>query len=410
MYHRPEKETTMSNSERHLKRRSFLQLGAAGLAALSVKPAAGSGPGRQSSAAPSGSKLIPRTLGKTGIKLPVVSMGVMNSDNPNLIRAALDRGIVLLDTAHGYQRGRNEVIIGEAIKGRPRDSYVIATKVPAEPTTEAYLKNVEISLERLGLEHVDILNCHDVSSRREVEFEPVLKALEKLKKDGRARFVGVTTHSNEPEVIRAAAESKFHDVVITAYNFRQSHREQVREAVDTAAKAGVGIIAMKTLAGRYWDKERKQPINTTAALKWVLNDPNVTTAIPGMTTFDQLEADLAVMTALPLTEQEKNDLRLNADSAGLYCQQCGQCLRACREHLPVPSLMRSYMYAYGYGNLSAAHDLLRRLDLPDQPCRNCGDCSVRCVQGIDVADRVKDIAPLRSLPDSLFALTELSKP
>ncbi len=330
-------------------------------------------------------------------------MGVMNSDNPNLVRAALDKGILLLDTAHGYQRGRNEAMIGEAIKGRPRDSYVIATKVPAEPTTDAYLKTVDISLERLGLEYVDILNCHDVTSRSEVVFEPVLRALEKLKRDGLARFVGVTTHSHEPEVIRAAAATGLHDVVITAYNFRQTHREEVRAAVAEAARAGVGVIAMKTLAGRFWDKERKQPINTTAALKWVLSDPNVTTAIPGMTTFDQLEADLAVMAAPGLTEQETRDLRLNPESAGLYCQQCGRCLQHCRQGLPVPSLMRSYMYAYGYGNLDAAHDLVRRLDLPEEPCGSCGDCPVRCVRGIDVAERVREVARLRSLPDGLFA-------
>jgi aryl-alcohol dehydrogenase-like predicted oxidoreductase len=393
----------MSQSESMLKRRSFLKWGAAGLAGLCAQPAAAEGLGRRSSAAPAGPKVMHRTLGRTGLKLPVVSMGVMNSDNPNLIRAALDKGVVLLDTAHGYQRGRNEVVIGEAIKGRPRDSYVIATKVPAEPTAEAYLKNVDLSIKRLGLEYVDILNCHDVSSRSEVEFEPVLKALAKLKRDGLARFVGVTTHSHEPEVIRAAAESKFHDVVITAYNFRQAHREELREAIAAAAKAGVGVIAMKTLAGRFWDKERKQPINTTAALKWVLNEPNVTTAIPGMTTFDQLEADLAVMADLPLTEQERKDLRLNTESAGLYCQQCGQCLGSCRGRLPVPSLMRSYMYAYGYGNLGAAHDLLHRLDLPEAPCRDCAACSARCVQGIDIADRIKDVSRLRGLPPDLFA-------
>jgi uncharacterized protein len=394
---------TMPQSENTLKRRSFLKWGAAGLAGLCAQPAAAERLNNRLSAAPAGPKVMHRTLGRTGLKLPVVSMGVMNSDNPNLIRAALDKGVVLLDTAHGYQRGRNEVVIGEAIKGRSRDSYVIATKVPAEPTAEAYLKNVDLSIKRLGLEYVDILNCHDVSSRSEVEFEPVLKALAKLKSDGLARFVGVTTHSHEPEVIRAAAESKFHDVVITAYNFRQAHREELREAIAAAAKAGVGVIAMKALAGRYWDKERKQPINTTAALKWVLNDPNVTTAIPGMTTFDQLEADLAVMADLSLTEQEKNDLRLNTESAGLYCQQCGQCLESCRGRLPVPSLMRSYMYAYGYGNLGAAHDLVRRLGLPEAPCRDCPTCSARCVQGIDIADRVKDVTRLRSLPTGLFA-------
>jgi predicted aldo/keto reductase-like oxidoreductase len=109
------------------------------------------------------------------------------------------------------------------------------------------------------------------------------------------------------------------------------------------------------------------------------------------------------MADLSLTEQEKQDLRLNPESAGLYCQQCGQCLESCRGRLPVPSLMRSYMYAYGYGNLAAAHDLLQRLDLPETPCRDCAACSARCVQGLDIADRIKDVTRLRSLPPDLFA-------
>ena len=73
-------------------------------------------------------KKIYRTLGKTGIKLPVITMGVMNSDNPALVRAALEAGMVHLDTAQTYQRGTNETMIGEVLQGRPRDSYVIATK------------------------------------------------------------------------------------------------------------------------------------------------------------------------------------------------------------------------------------------------------------------------------------------
>ena len=63
------------------------------------------------------------------MKLPVINMGVMNSDNPNLIRTALDSGIQLLDTAHAYMQGRNEEVIGSVIKGRPRDSYYISSKV-----------------------------------------------------------------------------------------------------------------------------------------------------------------------------------------------------------------------------------------------------------------------------------------
>ena len=73
-------------------------------------------------------KFVYRTLGKTGIKVPVISMGTNHADNPNLVRVALDSGIVMLDTAQAYQRGQDEGMIGEVLKGRPRDSYVIATK------------------------------------------------------------------------------------------------------------------------------------------------------------------------------------------------------------------------------------------------------------------------------------------
>jgi predicted aldo/keto reductase-like oxidoreductase len=405
--------TTRSN---RLKRRSFLKWSAAGLAGLAVNPVSGSRPGEVPEAAPNPQKkdVIVRTLGRTGLKLPVVSMGVMNSDNPNLIRAALDGGIVMLDTAHGYQRGRNEAIIGEVIKGRPRDSFVLATKVPApgrdrstgaipaDARADPFYEMFNLSLQRLGLDYVDILYQHNVLARDQALFEPVLDALQKIKKEGKARFIGVTTHGNEPEVIRAVVEAKVHDVVLTAYNFRQDHRDEVRKAIAEAARAGIGIVAMKTQAGAYWDKEKQQPINMKAALKWVLNDPNVTTAVPGMTAFDQLEDDLTVLTDLALTEQELKDLKVDIHG-GLYCQHCRQCLPGCRESLPIPDLMRSYMYAYGYRNLGLAQDLLQELDVPSDACRSCGTCTVRCAKGFDVAGRIKDIIRLKDIPAEFLA-------
>jgi aryl-alcohol dehydrogenase-like predicted oxidoreductase len=145
--------------------------GVAGLSAAQVLEGKDSGPGRSQDQA--GLKVIHRTLGKTGLKLPVVSMGVMNADNPALVAAALDAGIVMLDTAWGYQRGRNETMIGQVIKGRPRDSYVLATKVPGdrdrktgfllpETSPENFKTKFDTSLERLGLEYVDILYLHNL--------------------------------------------------------------------------------------------------------------------------------------------------------------------------------------------------------------------------------------------------------
>jgi aryl-alcohol dehydrogenase-like predicted oxidoreductase len=398
-----------------LDRRSFLKTGLAGVAgagALSTMPSTLRGRDRQGTAG----KPVVRPLGKTGLALPVVSMGVMNSNNDNLIRAALDGGIVHLDTAHGYQRGTNEGAIGQVLKGRRRDSFVIATKVPGEPRdrqgnfsfetkAEAFLDKVNLSLERLGLEYVDILYLHNVQTRESVLFEPLLKALDEVKKSGKARFIGVSTHSNEHGVIRAALEGKVHDVVLLGYNFRKTNLAEIDAAMADGVKAGLGFVAMKTLAGGFWDRERKEPINTKAALKWALQNPNITTAIPGMTAFDQLEQNLAVMTDIALTAQEKTDLKLGQTDAppGLYCQGCQECVSQCPRELPLPDLMRSYMYAYGYKNLGAAYDLVASLGVGQNPCLGCGRCSVRCTMGFDVRGRATDIARLQSAPAEFFA-------
>jgi len=391
----------MKDATNEMGRRSFLRrsvFGLAGLGAASVPFASSAHTLQTETKTKSGG--FTRKLGKTGITLPVVSMGVMNADNDNLVRAALDAGLIHLDTAHGYQRGRNEEMIGRVIKGRPRDSFVIATKVRED---EAFPELLDTSLRRLGLDYVDILYVHGLSSRKEVFSELNLKNIENAKKSGKARFVGVSTHRNEAEVIRAMVESKAYDVVLTSYNFRRTDLADLDKAIREAAQIGMGVVAMKTQAGAFWDKARKDPINMTAALKWALNNPDITTAIPGFTTFDQLETDVKVLRDLTLTEQEKKDLRLGVQTGGLYCQQCGTCLAQCPKALPIPSLMRGYMYAYGYRNLEAARDVVASLGLSDDPCGDCSTCGVRCAFSFDIRDRVTDIARIVKVPEDFLA-------
>ncbi len=397
-------------------RREFLKAGVAGVAGAALMPHA-MGQDQASSDPPAKVRSFPcRVLGRTGLKLPVVSMGVMNADNPNLVRAALDAGIVHLDTAHGYQRGRNEEMIGGVIKGRPRDSYVIGTKVvpdgadrrtgqfTAETRPEPFVEKFELSLKRLGLDHVDIFYLHNVSTREAALFEPLLAAMAKLKEQGKARFLGLSTHRNEPEVIRAAVAGKVLDVVLTAYNFRQPHLADMHAAMAEAAAAGVGLVAKKTHAGAFWDKERQHPINMKAALKWALRNPHVGTAIPGFTTFDQLEEDLAVMADLTLSPKELDDLKQGEKLGvtGLYCRQCGECVAQCRLGLDIPAAMRGYMYAYGYRNLAEARTTVAAAVLPADACGDCDRCTVRCAMGHDIRGRVADIARITAIPEDFL--------
>jgi hypothetical protein len=399
------------SEEKGMERRGFLKSTTIGLGGVVYLVSQETRPGLLGSGQPGREKWVWRTLGRTGIRLPVISLGVMNTDNPNLVKAALDRGLVHLDTAHGYMQGRNEEIIGQNLKGRPRDSFVIATKVnmkgpgiqsadpyPPEVRGEDMLAKLDVSLKRLGVDHVDIFYHHNVASRVQALHEPILNAMEKAKREGKARFVGLTTHANEPEVIRAAAESKVYEVVLTSYNFKQKHVVEVKAAVAQAAQAGLGIVAMKTVGGHRLFKEGQRKVNAKAAIKWVLQDPNVHTVIAGCTTFDQLDEDLTILGDLALTEQEKKDLQAALAVAGLYCQGCNECLEGCAQRLPLPDLMRAYMYLYGYRNLGQAHDTLASLSLPGQPCAGCDTCTASCAVGFDLREKVLDVARLRLTP------------
>jgi len=271
-----------------------------------------------------------------------------------------------------------------------------------EATEEAFQKKIDTSLKNLGLDYVDIYYHHNVWVRESALYEPILKALEKSKKAGKARFVGISSHKNEAEVIQAAIDSKLYDVVLITHNFKQKHYMEVREAIAKAAASGLGVVAMKALGGKQLQESSEKPIDPFAALKWVLQDPHVHTIIAGFTTFDQMNIDLSAMENPTLTESEKTQLQRAASRVGFYCQGCRQCLNQCVQQLPIPDLMRAYMYGYSYRNLREAQDLIFSLNLPFRVCENCSSCPVICSSGFNVAGRIRQIVRLREVPVDLI--------
>jgi len=347
-------------------------------------------------------KLITRWLGKTGIELPVVSMGVMRADNPELVRTALAAGMRHLDTAHGYMEGNNESMLGEVLKDYPRDSFVISTKVPPMDG-KSFLETLDVSLRRLRMDHVDILYLHGPSDVSAVSDPGILDALRKAKSSGKARHLGVSTHRNEPEFIRAAVLTGVYEVVLTSVNFRQDHYAEVRKAMAEAVAAGLGIIGMKTMAGGFYDRDRTKPVNCKAALKWVLQDPNLTTTIPGMTTFEMLKENASVNEDITLTDEEKASLAFAPPGGGLYCQGCGHCDGACPRHLPIPEIMRAYMYTYGYGAPRSARSLLTGRSLTADPCAGCPSCTATCPKGFEIRERIRDVSRLVEVPEEFLS-------
>ncbi|MFH1943421.1 MAG: aldo/keto reductase [bacterium] len=390
-----------------IDRRQFIGRTGLGLFGTSIGlPLLKTGFGSQESAP----KLVYRTLGRTKLKIPVVSFGVMNTNSDALILKAIEVGIKHLDTAHGYLNGNSELAIGRVLKDNGlRDKVILATKMTFArdqekqifstgeggrgrlATQENFDEQLKISLERLQTDYLDILYLHNLLGPEMATYEPMMKALVKAKEDGRARFIGVTTHQNVPEIVRTAVDVGIYDVIEVGYNYMDERKDEIREANKYAAGKGVGIVAMKVMGGNRLNRDESVKINHKAALKWVLSDENVTTAIPGMTAFEQLDLNMSVMADLKLTEDEKRELKITSMLKGtLYCQRCRSCIPTCPHGVEIPDLMRAYMYAEGYGNEYQAKATVAQL--PEhrgiEACRSCSGCTSVCRNGIPIGDRI----------------------
>ena len=405
----------MTEKKNRLTRRGFISRSLAGIAAAGVAGVAPSlASGEEQAAGKAGeSKAIYRELGKTGLKIPIVSMGVMNSNNPELIGASYDHGVRMFDTAARYQFGRNEQMVGTAISELGiRDKVMIGTKEwrPAQregmtdaEAKEKFIKLTEGSLKRLKTDYVDIVYIHSVHSVEELDEQGAFSAMDQLKKDGKVRATGVSTHESMAVVINKVVDDKLCDVVLTAFNVSMADDTALLEAIDRAAAAGIGVIAMKTQSGG-----RRLPNQASlsgyssatvnqAMLKWVLRNKSITTAVPGFTSLEHVAEDVAVIGDIEYTEDEKRFLADNELQLGLgFCRQCRMCMATCPNGVDVPALMRTHMYLAQYGNLCEARAALdeARPGRGVEACRSCSICTAKCSNAVDIGYRIEELKAL----------------
>jgi predicted aldo/keto reductase-like oxidoreductase len=377
-----------------INRRTFIKAGMVGTAtALIAPPVFAETLQKMAGSEPSPfPRPVYRTLGRTGLKVSVVSFGAMLTPEPEVIRVAIEQGVNYIDTARKYMGGKNEEIVAKAVKGL-RDKVYIATKtLPDSKTRADIIRDVETSLKTLGTDHIDVIQLHNLTGRERLFIAETREALTQLKKQGKVRFCGVTTHQNEVEVLNALADDpdRFFDTCLVKYNFKAD--KAVSVAIDRAASAGIGIIAMKTQVGGYDVSGLGRITPHQAALKWALQNPRVTMAIPGMKNLTQLREDIAVM-GMPFTYADLRRLDRYAEAiAPFYCSFCGRCETGCPRGVEISTVNRALMYAEGgYRDLSLARATYG--ELPQQvtaaACVDCAGCAARCVNGLDIAARME---------------------
>jgi hypothetical protein len=367
-------------------------------------------------ARPESTRLAYRMLGKTGLKVTSLAFGCMTTSDPSVIERAADFGINHFDTARGYQGGNNERMVGAALK-KVRPKVIISSKSPAR-TKQEVLADLDTSLRELGTDYLDIWYLHMKNEPEQVT-EELLEAQRLAKQNGKIRFAGVSTHFNMDRMLAHLAKLGQTDVVLTTYNFAMrsvdtgananpdAPKTDMTAAIQAARQAGLGIVAMKVLAGgvaRVQRGDRLYGANPqalsrrlgqegvpVAAIKWALKNEAVDTAIVCMTSHDQFEENVRAM-AEPYTEKDEKLLTAQLlDIGPKYCRMCGACGGVCVRGVPVADVLRFLTYAEGYGQFALGREKFLQLgpEVAAVRCADCQHCTVRCPYGVQVAARLR---------------------
>jgi uncharacterized protein len=380
-------------------RRGFLgaSLAIPAMASVPTEPAPQQRPVARPSA-PAAPRLIYGTIGKTGMRVTRMSFGCMTTSDQSVIERAADLGINYFDTARVYQNGNNERMVGAALK-KVRDKVYIASKTVATNARQANA-DLDTSLRELGTDHLDVWHLHARSSPDQVPDE-LVEAQRAAKKAGKIRFAGVSFHAGHEVMFPAMLKLNHFDVFLVSYNFTMD--PSIEPLVANARKAGVGIIAMKALAGGVRPtvsiyQVPAEKLNRlrrdgapVAALKWVLKNPNVDNVIPSIVDQDQLDQNLGAMSSPYGANDAKLLAVLREEIRPHYCNMCGQCEGTCPKGLPVPEMLRSVMYAEGYGQYALGREHFRTFpqEVASVQCGECESCAVQCPHGVHVARRLQ---------------------
>lgn len=353
-------------------------------------------------------KAMPRRkLGKTGEQIPILLQGGSMSWNtkwdPKLAEA-VKHGITYFDAAHVYSGGTNELAIGSFLeRTQMRDRIWITSKSELKDPA-GFEHTLGESLARMKTPYVDMYYLHAVEDPSVFTAE-LRQKVEQLKKQKKLRFFGFSCHhGNVAELLSVAAKTPWVDSVMFRYNFRQYGNKELNQAIDACAKAGVGLIAMKTQGSAVSFEQQWQKFQQTgkwnkyqAVLKAVWADERITAAVSDMDSLEKIrENAAAARDPGKLGLIDTDELRRYAMATrAIACDGCDHlCGAALAAPIPVATTLRYLMYHDSYGKRDEARALYQAL--PEAARRLDGvdftKASAACPHGLDLDQHLKRAA------------------
>jgi predicted aldo/keto reductase-like oxidoreductase len=348
-------------------------------------------------------------LGKTGLKVSDISFGGSDVFSENVVRYAFDLGVNLFDTAESYQKGKSEEIIGKGLKGVRDKAYIITKhsfhrRYPPKKLSDI-TERVEGSLRRLQTDYIDILfPYHGINNPTQIKNDLVMEATEKLKKEGKIRFTGFSTHNAAATLAECIKPeySSFIQVVLFIYNHIDGVK--IERLVKKLHQSGIGTIAMKSQAGGKQGNLKsfvnKKQTYESAAIKWIMGNPAIHSIVISMKTFSHVEAYIRA-SGQSLKREDLmvlNEYQKKVDN--IYCRmECNTCEAFCPKNVAISDIMRYAMYFEDYQQEKVAIQEYANLKTRNKPltCQTCiGYCNKACPYHLQVKEKLIKIHAILS--------------
>jgi uncharacterized protein len=319
-----------------------------------------------------------RSFGRSGITVSMLSLGGMFDilNNRLMLAKALEWGIDYWDTAEGYGGGRSEEGIGRWFARNPdtRNRVFLVTKLSLRRGTD-FTFRLEACLKRLHTDYLDLLFVHGINDIDDMD--PGLESWSRdMKKTGKLRLFGFSTHSNMEDCLEGAARLPWIDGIMFAYNYRLMHTPRMKAAVEACYRAGIGLTAMKTQGGGPIKSDSESEIKMAgrfmqkgftdhqAKLMAVWEDKRIASICSQMPNLTIMATNAAA--AVDKTRLSRSDRALLAQYAKETCNDyCAGCSRLCSEMLdkkvPINDVMRCLMYVHSYQDLMLARSTFETL-------------------------------------------------
>lgn len=362
-------------------------------------------------------------LGFGAMRLPLLDKDPAQVDEAEavrMIRHAIDNGVSYVDSAYMYHGGTSEVIVGRALEDGYRDKVRVATKLPPRnaETSSDFDRLLNEQLGRLQTDHVDVYLLHGMNRHAWPRLRDmgIIPWAESAMADGRIGCLGFSFHDDLPAFKDIVDGYDNWAMCQVQYNFMDTEHQAGTEGVQYAAGKGLAVVVMEPLRGGKLGKAPEAVANVWAdaprrrspaewALLWALNQPEVTMALSGMSTMEQVveNLDVASRSEVGILTGEEMALydRVREAYYGLSpipCTSCGYCL-PCPSGVAIPRVFQVYNESIMYDDPRTGRFRYRgpggitEGERADQ-CTECGECVMVCPQEIDIPEWMKTVHEL----------------